>query len=189
MNGADPMREVVVGYDVRVAPEPDDAHWTDERRAEYLLEPAVRRPLSVDEAVWLRPESSLVVGRGLTVETPKYRALEAACAAAKPGEAVVAITAWRGLGEREVGEPGEPSDVDAAWERLGWDVCDGFFPSALSNCGYSSTQREDLAHFTPALNEHGLFRELPPAFAFRDLANRRVPEHAPFSVLGLYRVA
>jgi len=38
------------------------------------------------------------------------------------------------------------------------------------------------------LYRHHLFEDLPTAFAYRDASNRRVAEHGPFSVLGLYRV-
>jgi len=68
-------------------------------------------------------------------------------------------------------------------------VADGVFPSAVSNCGFSV---EDVlgwrAQWAGRFNRHHLFDDLPMAFAYRDASNRRVAEHAPFSVLGLYRV-
>jgi len=38
------------------------------------------------------------------------------------------------------------------------------------------------------LNEHHLFNEIDPARLFKEWADRRVPEHAPFFVFGLYIV-
>jgi hypothetical protein len=38
------------------------------------------------------------------------------------------------------------------------------------------------------LNEHHLFGDPEPGFAFVDVDNARVPEHTPFHVYGLYRL-
>jgi hypothetical protein len=184
------MHEVVLGYDIRTAIEADDPLWTPERRRQYLLRTDIRRPLSVDEVVWLRPDSSVRWGVGVTIETPKYASLAGARAAIRPAEVVIAITQWQGMGEPPVwvDAPADPTEIDPAWTRLGWDVCDGFFPSGLSNCGLGDEEREQLSEHARHLNEHGLFVDLPAAFAFRDFTNRRVSEHAPFVVLGLYTV-
>jgi hypothetical protein len=80
--------------------------------------------------------------------------------------------------------------VDPSWERLGWDVVSGVFPSAASNCGYPADEVLDWrARFGGVFNRWHLFDDLPTAFAFRDAADRRVAEHAPFAVLGLYRIS
>ncbi len=60
-------RDVVLGYDVRVAIDGDDPLWTPARRAQYLLTTDIRRPLSVDEVVWLRPDSRVRWGQGVTI--------------------------------------------------------------------------------------------------------------------------
>lgn len=181
------MVEVVLGYDVRTPIDADDPLWTPSRRAQYLLRPDIQRPLSVDEVVWLRPNTTVRWGEGATIETPKCTAL--ADALATDGTPI-AITQWQGPGEPEIWVPthADPAAIDPSWIHVGWDVCDGFFPSGLCNCGYLEGEREPLAAFAERLNEHGLFADLPSAFAFRDLTNRRVAEHAPFAVLGLYLV-
>ncbi len=40
--------------------------------------------------------------------------------------------------------------------------------------------------WAPKLNEHHLFHDQAAAAAFVDVANARVPEHAPFHVFSLY---
>ena len=181
--------EVVVGFDVRVRSDRAPQWWDDERRDSYLLRPEVAVPLSVDEAVWPRPDSALAEGR-LEVLTPRYSSVEDALGAAGPDDEVVAISQWRGPGEPELpAGPTWPMKVDEAWERLGWDVVDGVFPSGISNC---QLRPEDVLgwrdRWAERFNDHHLFDDLPTAFAFRDVVGKRVPEHAPFAVMGLYRV-
>jgi hypothetical protein len=181
--------EVVVGFDVRVRSDRPPRWWDEERRDSYLLRPEVEVPLSVDEAVWPRPDSPLAEGR-LEVLTPRYASLEDALAAADPDAEVVAITQWRGPGEPELpAGPTWPMKVDDAWLRLGWDVVDGVFPSGISNCQFHPGDVLDWRdRWADRFNDHHLFDDLPTAFAYRDVAGRRVPEHAPFAVMGLYRV-
>ena len=62
--------------------------------------------------------------------------------------------------------------------------------SGLSNCGYTAAEREPLrARWAPALNEHHLFHLVDDAAAFVKDCDQRVLEHAPFFVIGLWRVA
>jgi hypothetical protein len=56
------------------------------------------------------------------------------------------------------------------------------------NCGFGD-QREMLSEeWGPRLNEHHLFKDADSALAFRLVANRIVPEHAPFFVYGLWLI-
>jgi hypothetical protein len=78
---------------------------------------------------------------------------------------------------------------DAQWERLGYDVADSSLISGLSNCGYTPQEAGVLRPaWSRRLNKHHLFEEMQPASEFSQLTNRRVPEHAPFYVYGLYVV-
>ena len=82
-----------------------------------------------------------------------------------------------------------PDRRDSAWRFLGFDIADPGI-SGLSNCGYSDTERNALAaRWGADLNRYHLFDDLDRAFAFRDLTNGRVPEHAPFFVIGLWLIA
>lgn len=167
--------ERVVGFDCRLAPRGSAPRWDDERRAQYLLRD-VPWPLSVDPLVWSRADES--AGWAARFDTA-----EAARAARGPDEWAVAITQWGGPGEPPVAGSEAP---DPRWERLGYDLAAGV--SGLSNCGYEDGDRARFADFAAALNAWHLFDDLPTGFAFRDVTNRRVPEHAPFGVVGLYRV-
>jgi hypothetical protein len=179
------VREVVIGYDTRESH--DAGAWDDARRRTYLLADAPR-PFSVDEAVWMRKDSTLRLGRGVDIATPRFMRLSDARSAAGADETIVAITTWSGAAEPAF-EAADPPDVDPTWEHLGWDIVEGFFPSALSNCGYGADREVWARDFAAHLNAHHLFTDLTVAFAFRDLQRRRVPEHGPFSVMGLYRIA
>jgi hypothetical protein len=82
-----------------------------------------------------------------------------------------------------------PPQLDSRWSFLGFDVADPGI-SGLSNCGYDDTERDTLAtEWAHHLNRNHLFDSLERAFAFRSLTNTRVPEHAPFFVIGLWLIA
>lgn len=180
--------EVIIGFDARVPYAAVAERWDPERRDGYLLRPEVEAPLSVDEAVWPREGSALAEGR-LEVLTPRFSSLEDALQRTPKGEVVIAITQWRGPGEPELpAGPTWPMKPDPDWRLLGWDVVSGVFPSGLANCGYRAEEVLEWRVWAERLNDHHLFEDLPSAFAFRDRTNERVPEHAPFAVMGIYEV-
>ncbi len=83
-----------------------------------------------------------------------------------------------------------PEHPEASWRFLGFDITDGGFVSGLSNCGYDAAERDGLAaEWARDLNRNHLFDDLQRAFKFRALTNARVPEHAPFFVIGLWLIA
>ena len=82
-----------------------------------------------------------------------------------------------------------PRRRDSAWRFLGFDITDSGI-SGLTNCGYHDGERESLAaEWGPHLNGFHLFEDLERAFVFRTLTDARVPEHAPFFVIGLWLIA
>ncbi len=84
-----------------------------------------------------------------------------------------------------------PSLRDPAWAFLGYDVCDKWLLSGLSNCGYGTNEAEiQLLRDTYAsdLNEHHLFDSIELATEFRRLSDERVQEHAPFFVFGIWLI-
>ncbi|HEY2018057.1 MAG TPA: hypothetical protein VGH38_31345, partial [Bryobacteraceae bacterium] len=86
--------------------------------------------------------------------------------------------------------PVAPEHRDPAWRFLGFDITDGSFLSGLSDCGYRDDEHDGLAEvWAGRLNRYHLFDDLDYAFQFRALTNRRVPEHAPFFVIGLWLIA
>ena len=85
-------------------------------------------------------------------------------------------------------EPMTPGVREPSWQLLGYDVADPGI-SGLSNCGYTDEERPAaVARWGPLLNEHHLFRRVEDADAFRVYSDARVSEHAPFFVLGLWRL-
>jgi hypothetical protein len=82
-----------------------------------------------------------------------------------------------------------PESLDPGWRLLGFDVADGSRLSGLANCGYAPEEAPGLrAQWAKELNENHLFADAHSALRFRDLADARVKEHAPFFVYGLYLV-
>jgi hypothetical protein len=92
------------------------------------------------------------------------------------------------VGTRPDPVPTEPAQPAKNWTLLGYDVAD--FPlSGLSDCGYTPEDSDRWRDtWAPKLNEHHLFRDPETAFAFLQVTNMRVPEHAPFHVYSLYRL-
>jgi len=185
--------EKVIGFDLRVNGDEEDAEWSAARRDQYLLRPDVKRPLSTDVWVWgsvMSPDHSREL-------SPDLDALaRSALAAPPPTPWIVALTILI--------EPGH-TDAEVAWGEaiaylqgafplpsgwlLGYDVSDSFLLSGLSNCGYSPHEIEALKqHFLPRLNRFHLFDDPEHALAFKAETNKRVSEHSPFFVYGLYRV-
>jgi hypothetical protein len=83
-----------------------------------------------------------------------------------------------------------PSARDPSWPLIGYDVADTSALSGLTNCAYGlGVERQQArAKFSGRLNEHHLFRTPADADQCRWHCDRRVPEHAPFFVYGLWRV-
>jgi len=83
----------------------------------------------------------------------------------------------------------EPHSVPGGSVCVGFDVADTGFWSGLSNCGYSEDEREKLRpEWQSKINDHGLLQTEQDALVFREMTDKRVPEHAPFWVYKLYRL-
>jgi len=185
------------GADVRVDPELPDAAWDRSRRELYLLRPDVARPLSVDTSVWPRPESVAgELGDSLPwVGAEAVRRRWATSPAGRSDRSVVvalgvvaADTRARQILAQQRGIDTEVT-VGPSWRFLGFDIVDGGI-SGLSNCGFDEAERGGLrARWGRRLNDHGLFTELSDAISFKAVTDKRVPEHAPFEVWGIWIVA
>jgi hypothetical protein len=199
----------LVGFDLKLEPAGLSRVWTHARRSQFLLRDTVAEPLSVDPMVWPSRfwQPHVPPGMGIpqrlgTVAvpalTPGYNhlglwdsldrldAFAAASRIASLPRLLVAVVAWPGNRAEAPGGAGDvPADV-AGWPTLGFDVADGSLVSGLVSCGYEPDERETLAEqFGPRLNASGLLRTPGAAFEFRDVADIRVPEHAPFMVFEL----
>jgi hypothetical protein len=66
-------------------------------------------------------------------------------------------------------------------------MADAGFCSGLSDCGYRPHEAIPIRErFATELNDFHLFIDQVVAEEFRSLTDRRVAEHAPFYVFGLY---
>lgn len=182
-------RLLYAGADVRVEPS-GDSGWTAERRATYLLRPDVAFPLSVDPNVWARVPGDVTYPLPWTpVEDVHQRAAALMSSMHRVCVAVFAAAA-EDAGEEEELRSRTGADtllaVDLAWTFVGFDVADGTEISGLSNCGYGEELDASRTAWAPRLNDRGLFRVLEDALAFRKVTDARVPEHAPFTVYGIW---
>ncbi len=208
------VEEALLGFDAREMFLEPGSLWPPARRAAFLLREDVRKPLSVDTAVWhsLFGEGlsdAERVGRGIeALSSPGWRGpnqglwdslsrMQSALGPL-PSEAywTVAIS-WvlvEGFSESRAGsgpyrEKMEPEAVSTDWTLLGFDVADAGFISGLSNCGYTPEEAAGLrATWASSLNAHHLFDDLEKALAFREMTEARVSEHAPFFVYALRRI-
>jgi hypothetical protein len=192
--------------------------WDTERRNCYLLRPEVPSPSSVDPVVWpsvfdyVLPGSASGVSKEslLRVELVESQTREMALRL-WPSRTEMSLTFASGRGALTgipiavqllrhspaspdefwdaVLDPALPeSALPVDWLRLGYDIADRDFISALSNCGYRPPEREQLRQrWASHLNDYGLFEEIDEATLFKQLSDRRVMEHSPFNVYSLYR--
>jgi hypothetical protein len=183
------MQVFYAGAEWRVDPTLLEEAWSLSRREQYLLRPEIRRPLALDPNVWPRAGAEQPVPLPwVSVDEVMRQGEELA----RDGNCLIVLGAVA-EDEREAAELRRESgvdarlDVDAGWTALGFDIVDepGFI-SGLCNCGYRAELPDLRAAWAARLNEHGLFVSGADALAFRELTDVRVPEHAPFRVVGIW---
>jgi hypothetical protein len=194
--GSDVTTILFAGADVRVNPDLPDPTWDERRREAFLIRTDVRRPLSLDTTVWPRPARV----DGQPVEEPLpwvgVESVRRRWAQWQPdGDrawvivAIGAVAADTDAREKLANGSGIDTELvaDPNWRFLGFDIVDGSI-SGLTNCGFEPGELEGLRGWAPRINDHGLLSDLSDTLSFRLLTDRRVPEHAPFEVCGLWLV-
>lgn len=209
--------EKLLGFDAREAWQQWGDAWDAERVQMYLLRKDLKKPLSIDTAVW----PSAFEFEDYQWPTPSWvgdntpwwsdlAELREAVLGARP----LAPRPVHLIGITRVCETGPvaphpaeakgescsvfrwpnldvvctPGVRQADWRLLGFDVSDGSY-SGLSNCGYTGDDRAiALPRWTSQLNEYHLFDRAEDADEFRRYSDERVHEHAPFSVFGLWSI-
>jgi hypothetical protein len=107
---------------------------------------------------------------------------------------IIAITQWvwvtaEKIAERDAAYDVQPSVRSPQWKLLGFDVADRFLLSGLMNAGYTANEKDALCQqWSSHLNRYHLFDDVAVALQFQALTDRRVQEHSPFSVYGLYLI-
>ncbi len=205
--------EALLGFDVRevwLTPEFREV-GPGGRPREFLLRTDLDDVLSADTMVWPSIFKSTVtldcgpwlpLPQWVGMNVPFWDDLNAIRTAIPPGFGkkhpfwLIAATWHTDVGftkeENQTGKilgphlaPTTPKQRDAGWRFLGFDVTDSGI-SGLSNCSYDESERNHLAaRWGCHLNRYHLFGDLEPAFEFKRITNSRVPEHAPFFVVGL----
>lgn len=87
--------------------------------------------------------------------------------------------------------PVEPSEIDASWQFLGFDVAETGLLSGLMDMGYRKSDGEAAfaqRQFGAALNENHLFTDRDIARNFAAWSDTRDPGHGPFYVFGIYQI-
>jgi hypothetical protein len=203
--------EALLGFDAREMFASSSSAWDEARRQKYILREDVRKPLSVDVAVW-----PSLFGEGLpdserkrleidSLRLPEWkgpndnlwndlqRMRSSLGRLASEPHWLVAVS-WISLdgfseASGNVGpyrEEMTPDRPGADWTLLGFDVADAGFTSGLLNCGYDPKELPALrATWASSLNEHHLFTEAEKALAFKEFTDKRVVEHAPFFVFAI----
>ena len=189
------MIEILLGFDARAVPQPPDPIQVDR----FLLR-GVPSVLSVDTNIWPSVADRSDRPQWIGANDPFWEDLaklrEHVATIAEPHWIIAATWHKTPFKERDdlpyVGPhevPTQPSSRDPAWRFLGYDISDGS-TSGLSNCGYNADEMSRLRPiWEPLLNDHHLFDDLDRAVEYRALTDTRVPEHAPFFVIGLWLVA
>ncbi|PTL76850.1 hypothetical protein DAT35_47090 [Vitiosangium sp. GDMCC 1.1324] len=212
-----PVGEWLVGFDARELWLDVGRQWEASRRGLYLLREDARKPLATDARVWpslfgeglpeaererlaLR-DANLPDWRGpnppLWDDLERMRNSLTSLGAVREAPYALVAVSWHWDGKPEEGtwqggpyrEPTVPAMREEGWKLLGYDVADGGLISGLSNCGYTEAEAASLrAKWAGHLNEHHLLGDLERALEFREVSDRRVPEHAPFFVFGLWLI-
>jgi hypothetical protein len=193
---------IVLGFDARTPLANQSSLWDDKRRSQYLIRLEIPSPISVDRGVWpavsVNPDEEypLFLWGSLSeiVGTfPKVATLESDA----PAIVEIAVVAtdqesssyWEGIIFGRI-DPQKDRRFTLASEFLGYDVADRSLISGVSNCQLSA---EELAavrkDWSRAINAWGLFGDPEDAEAFRAVCDRLVPEHSPFEVYRMRRIA
>jgi hypothetical protein len=182
-------QEILLGFDARRR----DAITPREQLAGFLLRPDAVETLSVDTLIW--PSAVEDTPAWIGMNAPFWEdivSLRRHVSGAGPHTLIAAT--WHFTPGEQRGPVGPyisqttPIARDPGWQFLGYDVADPTI-SGLSNCGYTPEEMRELTPiWAPRLNDRGLFEDEADAAAFRDLTNQRVPEHAPFFVIGLWLI-
>ena len=199
----------LLGFDARERFLEWRREWLPERRESMLYRLDIERPLSVDDLVWRRvyglggwpnepawtgPVQSnwqdlaqlrAFVDKGRTAG-PAFSIELIATTVELSGTVAADLKAWEA---RLL--PTLPAAPEAGWSFRGYDVADAYLLSGLSNCGLDP-RRDDVTalrrRWSPELNRSHLFDRLSAATEFRRFADRRVVEHAPFFVFGIWSI-
>lgn len=189
--------EAMIGFDARENVSKFTETWDSERTQQYLLKTDIVKPLSVDVMVWdsifhlLNFELPAWIGPRQQWDNLQrlHRFIEEK--KINDSYSLVAITQWTINEKDSLEKPHsvEPELVSNEWTLLGFDIADHYLLSGLMNAGYEVEERKHFSlKWSKYLNQYHLFDDLELAIEFKSLTDKRVEEHNPFSVYGIYLI-
>ena len=193
-----PSRVLVIGFDIRAAPNAPNG-WDDDRRSRFLIREDVERPLSVDRSVWPAIDPGRNEDNPLFLWRSVHRILaeHPGLAAPTSGPAVIEIGAledeqsggyWQRVFHGYL-RTEEDAVLVIKFSALGYDVADRYLLSGLSNC---ALPRDDLAllrqKWVGRISPSGLLQREEHAKEFKEVCDRLIPEHAPFCAYRIRKV-
>lgn len=164
----------------------------------FLLRADVDRVMSVDPRVWPPEREATGFGASWSDQCPvqdlmlDYAAAEALFERAVGKGASASVLVGFSVSLPPEGlfavfglSPAQPPPANVDLRLLGYDIATGAFLSGLSNCGY---EPGELTEWGRRLSSDHLLESASEADVFRELTDRRVPEHAPFYAIGVWLV-
>jgi hypothetical protein len=189
-----------LGYDLRPSPASPTNDWGEQRRGDYLIDPTVVRPCSVDEAVWPSlARANDFVGCYQNLWISHERLLESVNNL-KVSQSSLTLFAVMKDRRRKFEHAFSPILFSAACQIdpqsipfsrldfLGYDIADRWGTSGLVNCKYTNTEIDlKIKHrFATRINRFHLLLDRAEAMRGRRLTELRVREHSPFFVYGIW---
>lgn len=193
------MNTTILGFQLRLSPDQLN-EWDKKRRETFLLREDIAKPLSVDEDIWpllddAKIRNDLFLNPEFPVNGLNIHDLRPGISTPPGRGCLLAITA----SDIEVSQLRSRHRIQSellcrdpkelGLRLLGFDVADAWFYSAQSNCGFGDSKQSLSQRFSHSINGYGLFDSQEEAAAFREGANVRIPDHAPFVVYGLWAAA
>ncbi len=203
------FNELLLGFDAREMWLKFTEDWPEERQRDFLLRRDIIKPLSADAGSWqsvfeaqtsLRPPEWEHPIMGLWSNLAMLQEyLDPIWSARTHPYWLIAVTLHREGHEREsmVERYAKSVEIipalrDPAWELLGYDVCDEWLLSGLTDLAWGAGSLEEVQairqKYLPSLNEHHLFTSVDSAAEFIPLAEDGARPHAPFFVFGLWLI-
>jgi hypothetical protein len=203
------FNELLLGFDAREMWLKFSEDWSEERQRRFLLRRDIIKPLSTWHGVWQsvfdaqtsvqRPEwGGLIMGLwDKLAALQEY--LETVWSASTHPYWLIAVTLHREERQREslVERYARSAEIipalrDPAWGLLGYDVCDEWLLSGLTDLAWGDGSLEEVQaisqKYLPSLNAYHLFTSVDSAAEFIPLAEEGARAHAPFFVFGLWLI-
>lgn len=191
-------RSTMLGYQLRQPMNQIAIQWPQERRNHFLLNPGIAFPLSADKAVWPTADDA-------AMSAAFFEDFDPTPFSAPNGLSLFSIRSNTPLPKKEDGVLvalstsqirasalrakhfiNEQSHNLIGLDLVGFDVCDDYLISGLSNFGLTEHERSSLQKkFGGSLNQFGLFKNIEDAEEFSLVMNKIAKEHAPFDWIEL----